>query len=94
MMIGPTCPVERINSPCPDRPYAGEVSVRDQSGSQVADVHADDSGRFRIVLTAGTYELVPVSPHPGVPPFGKPQTITVVSGQYTRVTVEYDSGIR
>jgi len=94
MMIGPTCPVERINSPCPDRPYPGEVLVRDQSGTEVADVHADRGGHFRLALAAGSYNLVPVSPHPGVPPFGQPQTVTVVSGRYTQVTIQYDSGIR
>jgi len=94
MMIGPTCPVQRVDSPCPDRPYAGEVSVRDQSGSVVADVHAGSGGHFRVAVAPGTYDLVPLSPHPGVPPTGKPQTVTVVSGQYAEVTIEYDSGIR
>lgn len=68
--------------------------MRDGTASQVADVHADGGGHFRIALAPGTYELVPVSPHPGTPPFGKPQTVTVVSGQYLQVTIEYDSGIR
>ena len=94
MVIGPTCPVQRIDSPCPDRPYAGEVSVRTEAGNQVADVHADAAGHFRVALVSGTYQLVPISPHPGVPPFGRPQTVTVVSGQYAQVTIEYDSGIR
>jgi len=94
MTIGPTCPVQRVDQPCPDRPFAGEVSVRDGSGGEVADVHADAAGHFRVDLAAGTYQLVPLSPHPGMPPFGKPQTVTVVPGQYTQVTIEYDSGIR
>lgn len=94
MMIGPTCPVQRVDSPCPDRPFAGEVSVRDQSGSEVADVHADSGGHFRVAVAPGTYDLVPLSPHLGVPPTGKPQTVTVVSGHYVEVTIEYDSGIR
>lgn len=94
MTIGPTCPVQRIDQPCPNRPFAGEVSVRDGSGSQVGDVHADAAGHFRVDLAPGTYQLVPVSLHPGVPPIGKPQTVTVVSGQYTYVTIEFDSGIR
>lgn len=94
MTIGPTCPVQRIDQPCPDRPFAGEVSVRDGSGSDVADVHADAAGHFRVDLAAGTYQLVPVSPHQGMPPFGKPQSVIVVAGAYTHVTIEYDSGIR
>ncbi len=94
MTIGPTCPVQRIDQPCPDRPFAGEVSVRDGSGSEVADVHADAAGHFRVDLAPGTYQLVPVSPHPGVPPSGKPQSVIVVAGAYTHVTLQYDSGIR
>jgi hypothetical protein len=94
MTIGPTCPVQRIDQPCPDRPFAGEVSVRDGSDSEVADVHADATGHFRVDLAPGTYQLVPVSPHPGVPPFGKPQSVAVVAGAYTHVTLQYDSGIR
>ncbi len=94
MIIGPTCPVQRIDQPCPNRPFAGEVSVRDGSGSHVADVHADAGGHFRVDLAPGTYQLVPASPHSGVPPLGKPQTVTVVSGLYTDVTIEFDSGIR
>ncbi len=94
MTIGPTCPVQRIDQRCPDRPFAGEVSVRDGSGSEVAHVHADAAGHFRVDLAAGTYQLVPVSPHPGVPPFGKPQSVIVVAGAYTHVTLLYDSGIR
>jgi hypothetical protein len=86
--------VQRIDQPCPDRPFAGEVSVRDGSGSVVADAHADAAGHFQVGLAAGTYQLVPVSPHPGMPPFGKPQSVTVVAGAYSQVTLEYDSGIR
>lgn len=94
MMIGPTCPVERLNNPCPDRPFAGEVSIRDGSGSVVADVRADAGGRFQVALAPGTYQLVPISPHPGGYPFGRPQSVTVVAGLYAQVTIEYDSGIR
>jgi hypothetical protein len=94
MLIGPTCPVVQIDHPCPDRPFAGEVSVHDGSGTQVTDVHADAAGHFRVDLAPGIYELIPVSPHPGVPPFGKPQTVTVVAGLCSQVTIEYDSGIR
>jgi hypothetical protein len=94
MLIGPTCPVAQENHPCPDRAFAGEVSVRDGSGTQLADVHADGAGHFRVDLAPGTYQLIPVSPRPGGPPFGQPQTVRVVAGLYSQVTIEYDSGIR
>ncbi|TMD04922.1 MAG: carboxypeptidase regulatory-like domain-containing protein [Chloroflexi bacterium] len=87
-------PVQHIDQPCPYRPFAGEVSVRDGSGSEVADVHADAAGHFRVDLAPGTYQPVPVSPHPGMSPFGKSQTVPVVAGLYSQVTIAYDSGIR
>src|SRR5437764_762910 len=37
-MAGPTCPVERSDSPCPDRPVTATVIVTDASGKQVTRV--------------------------------------------------------
>jgi hypothetical protein len=68
--------------------------VPDGSVSQVADVRADAAGHFRVDLAPRTYQLVPVSPHPGRPPLGKSQTVTVVTGLYSQVTIADDSGIR
>jgi hypothetical protein len=60
--IGPMCPVERIDSPCPDQPYAATIVIKDASGKEVARAHSAGDGRFRVALKPGSYTLVPQSP--------------------------------
>ena len=49
VQVGPTCPVERINSPCPPHPLAATVVVRDASGSEVTRFHSGADGRFKLL---------------------------------------------
>lgn len=91
--LGPTCAGPDRVQPCSDSPYAGQVSVRDQAGQQVATISTGADGRFRLDLPPGQYTLVPISPRPGLPPFGREQTVTVISGSYSQVTVRFDTGI-
>ncbi len=90
--IGPTCPVQRIESPCPDRPYPADIVVLDKAGNRVAGVASGADGRFRVLLPPGTYTLIPQ--HKGTPPTAVEQTIAVVAGRITAVQIVYDSGIR
>ena len=90
--IGPTCPVQRIDSPCPDRPYEAAVIVLDGNRRKVAEVRSDADGRFRVLLPPGAYTLSPQSP--GILPRAGEQTVTVVPGMLTSVMIQYDSGIR
>jgi hypothetical protein len=53
----PTCPVERINQPCPPRPVSAEIDARTQAGKSVAATHTDPDGRYTLVLPPGTYIL-------------------------------------
>ena len=92
--IGPTCPVMRIDDPCPDRPLAATLLVQDAFGNDLLTVQSGEDGFFAVSLEPGQYTLVPLSPSPGVPPYGVPQTVTVPPGGYTFVAVTYDSGIR
>jgi hypothetical protein len=84
--------VERIESPCPDRPYAASIAVLDAAGRKVAETRSDADGRFRRALPPGTYTLVPHST--GTPPSAREQTVIVVRGAFTVVEIAYDSGIR
>src|SRR5436309_13319961 len=61
VQAGPTCPVERINSPCPPRPLAATVVVRDGSGAEVTRCHSGVDGRFKVDLAPGRYTLVGLS---------------------------------
>ena len=91
---GPTCPVERINSPCPPHPLAATIVVRDAGGHEVARTHSGVDGHFKLDVAPGTYTVVGLTIGSGMLPRPIPTTATVTAGGYTTVNVEYDSGIR
>lgn len=91
--IGPQCPVEQANSPCPDRPFQGDVRATASDGSATT-VSTDERGRFSMNLRPGTYDVVAVTTDGGGPPTAIPQTVVVHEGAYTSITLELDSGIR
>jgi hypothetical protein len=91
---GPTCPVERINSPCPPHPLAATVVVRDAASHEVARTHSGADGHFKLDVAPGTYTVVGLTVGSSMLPRPIPTTATVIAGSYTTVTVEYDSGIR
>ena len=93
VMLGPACPVENINSPCPDRPFQGDVVATAADGSTTTTT-TDDQGRFTIDLVPGTYTVVAVTSGNGVPPTPIPQNVVVRDRAYTQVTLEVDTGIR
>jgi hypothetical protein len=82
----------RADQPCPDKPYQATIIVLNQGGGEVRRFQTDAEGRFRIELPPGTYTLVPQSP--GKLPRAGEQTVMVTSGQFTAVTITFDSGIR
>jgi hypothetical protein len=95
-VLGPTCPVEREGTPCPDQPYDGaRLRIVDRgTGDVVATVTTDDQGRFRVAVAPGDY-VVDAEPTEGRPlPFAKPVDVTVRPGRFTEVTVAFDTGIR
>jgi hypothetical protein len=91
---GPTCPVERINSPCPPHPLAATIVVRDAGGHEVTRTYSGSDGRFKVDVAPGTYTVVGLAIGSSMLPRPIPTTATVTSGSYTTVNVEYDSGIR
>jgi hypothetical protein len=91
-LIGPTCPVERPDSSCADKPYHATIVVLNQNGTEVKRFDTNADGLFRVELPPGTYTLAPQSP--GRLPRAEMQTVQVTSGQFTSITITYDSGIR
>src|SRR5260370_25635706 len=91
---GPSCPVERINSPCPPRPLPATVVVRDAAAHEVARTHSSADGHFKAQVAPGTYTVVGLNIGSSMLPRPIPTTVTVTSGSYATVNVEYDSGIR
>lgn len=90
--VGPTCPVERIGSPCPDRPYQTTVVALDASGNEVARTASGPDGAFELELEPRSYVLTELVP--GVFPRPSRTPVAVQAGRYTQVTLRLDSGIR
>ena len=90
--IGPMCPVVRLDQPCPDQPYQVDLTILDQSGKYVAQIQTDISGLYRLVLPPEITSCIPKSPN-GIP-HAQDQALTVIEGQFTKLDIVYDSGIR
>ncbi|MDP9302459.1 MAG: carboxypeptidase-like regulatory domain-containing protein [Actinomycetota bacterium] len=88
---GPTCPVERVGSPCPPAPWVGTVRATDDAGHGT-ETRTDDGGNYTLTLQPGSYQVVAVTD--GGPPTGKPVTIVVQAGQPMDVDLTVDTGIR
>lgn len=92
VLIGPMCPVMQANIPCPDEPFQATITVLDENRHRVTQFESDAQGNFKVGLKPGTYILAPESPN--AMPRADEQTVTVIEGQFIRVTIHYDSGIR
>ena len=91
--LGPACPVETVNSPCPESPFRGDVMATASDGTTTT-VTTDAQGGFAMDLREGTYVVTAITPNGSGPPTPIPQTVRVDAGAYTQVTLEVDSGIR
>jgi len=93
VLLGPACPGPvSADKPCPDQPYQATIQVQDQNGNTVTQFQTDSNGDFHVSLNPGTYILHPETT--GAFPRAADQTVTVDPGQFTKVQIEYDSGIR
>ena len=92
VLLGPQCPVQRLEDPCPDVPYEADIEIRAPSGALVGRVRSGTDGRFRAGLAPGRYVLDPVSGDPF--PVATEQVVDVEVGVYAEVVVPFDTGIR
>ncbi len=92
---GPMCPgpVRVGDNSCPNQPYQATISVLDENNSRVAQIRTDASGTFQLSLPPGTYTLHPL---PGNNPLPRAadQAVEVYPGQYTQISIVYDTGMR
>lgn len=92
VLIGPTCPVQRVGQSCV-RPFQASIRVlREPANRIVTTVRSGADGRTTVRLAPGRYLLKPRSGSPY--PRGAAQTAVVYAHCFTDVTVKYDSGIR
>lgn len=91
-LIGPQCPVQSLENPCPDLPYQAWIKVRTEAGRFITRIQSDEDGRFRVGLRAGSYVLDPESGNPF--PVASEIEVEVEEEVFTQVTVSFDTGIR
>lgn len=89
------CPTLPTGQTCPTRPLTARLDLHPvgSAGPSVSEVTGAD-GHFTVHLPPGTYELVPTHTGGGPLPSAEPMTVTVLEGEYTEVTVTFDSGVR
>jgi carboxypeptidase family protein len=90
--LGPMCPVQQVNSPCPDRPIKADIAVATATGAKVATGHSGVDGKYRISLPPGSYTVT--ATRPGAFGSGKPVTVEVPGATFVHLDLLVDSGIR
>ena len=92
--MGPTCPgpVRLGATECQDQPYQANISILDSKNTQITQFQTDSNGYFKISLEPGTYILHPQSGNPL--PIAADQSVVVLDGLFTQVSIVYDTGIR
>lgn len=95
--LGPTCPVESAETPCPDRPAANAAVIVSEAlpgaartaGPTVAEGTTDSHGYFRIAVHPGDY-IVTARAGMSCEPVGA----RVPHNAYVTVALACDTGIR
>ena len=89
---GPTCPVERADSPCPPAPWTGTVRATSSTGATF-DAPTDANGGFELHLPDGSYTIAAVI-EGGGPPTAEPVPVTVDGGTVQTGDLTVDTGLR
>jgi hypothetical protein len=94
--IGPTRPHIRLGDSTPDVvPYKSSLLILAVNDNrEVARLETGADGRFRVALPPGDYLLRPLNDQGKRLPVADEQTVTVVAGQFVRVKINFDSGMR
>ena len=92
VLLGPMCPVVRLDQPCPDQPNQATLTVLNSAGKKIAQIQTDVNGLYRLALLPGDYIMHPESPN--TMPHAQDQPFIVIAGQFTKLDIIYDSGIR
>ena len=89
---GPTCPVERPDEPCADRPVETTLRLLRKDGSVAATTKSGPDGTFKMAVVPGSYRLM--ADWPSRVSGCSPVEVTVERGRMSRADVSCDTGIR
>jgi len=89
---GPTCPVQRADDPCPDKPVETTLRLLRRDGSVAATGKSGADGTFRIAAAPGSYRLE--ADWPSRAGGCSAVDVTVEQGRFTHADVSCDTGIR
>lgn len=95
VIIGPTCPVERMppDPNCADKPFEGEFALTSADGSNVIkNFSSDANGKFSFEVARGEY-LIRLA-KPNIMPSCFSDVIKLEANSSVYVVVSCDSGIR
>lgn len=87
------CPLLEGTQTCPRDPLVAEVSAY-RGGRLVSSTQSDSRGDFRLVLEPGRYELRGGAVDGAPVPTMMPVMVVVEAGDFTRIRLEFDSGVR
>lgn len=96
-LLSPTRPGPiRADAPPAVTPYAAELTIVSvASGREVARLKTGSDGRFRVALPPGEYRIVSGSEKQGrFLPRAAEELVTVQPGQFAKVQIHFDSGMR
>lgn len=103
VVAGPGCPVDQQpaggqpdqrHAACEDKPVQADIRVLEvRSGQIVTTVRSSASGRFRIELPAGQYELQALRPADRSAS-GPARLVVVQPHAFSQATLQFDTGIR
>jgi len=89
---GPTCPVQRADDPCADKPVETTLRLLRADGSVAATGKSAADGTFKVAVAPGRYRLV--ADWPSRAGGCAPVDVTVEEGRFTHADVSCDTGIR
>jgi len=93
VLRGPVTPVCRVDVPC-DAPFSAWFDVLGLGDALMARFHSDSTGAFRVALAPGGYVIVPSDSAPLMRPGAQRKDVVVGRNGFTRVTLNFDTGIR
>ncbi len=97
VLLGPTCPVERVppDPACAPKPYQTTIRIQPVNPSAAyMTISSDASGMFTTSLDLGSYTLQAQSANNSYYPHCSPVQVSVSAGQSQNVTINCDTGIR